>query len=232
MRLRVSHRKGSPVSQPNEDQPAAHVEPQDRVQWIYASESVGQLEERYDQWAAEYDADLLDDFGWLGPRQAVDVFARYVPADSRVLDAGAGTGLVGVELKRRGYGHIEALDLSAGMLEEARKKDAYTAFHQATLGEPLDFPDGAFDAAICVGVLTLGHAPARSLYELARVTRPGGCVAFTLRPDVYQNNGFREIQDELSSSGKWTLEETTEPLASMPKGEPDVLFQVWVYRVS
>ena len=210
----------------------AQPEPQDRVQWIYASESVGQLEERYDRWAAEYDADLVNDFGWLGPRQAVDVFARYVPQDAHVLDAGAGTGLVGVELKRRGYANIEALDLSTGMLEEARKKEAYSAFHRMTLGERLDFADGAFDATICVGVLTLGHAPARSLYELARVTRPGGRVVFTLRPDVYENNGFREIQDELASNGRWTLEETTEPLASMPKGEPDVLFQVWVYRVS
>ena len=61
---------------------------------------------------------------------------------------------------------------------------------------------------------------------MVRVTRPGGHVAFTLRPDVYENNGFREVQDELAASGKWTLE----PLASLPKGEPDVLFQVWVYR--
>ena len=203
----------------------------EKVQWIYSSSNVDQLEERYDQWAADYDADLLSDFGWLGPQQAADVFRRYAPKSARVLDAGAGTGLVGERLKRLGYSNIEALDLSLGMLEEARKKNAYAAFHQMTLGETLDFPTAAFDATICVGVLTLGHAPASSLHELVRVTRPGGHVAFTLRPDVHENNGFREIQDELASTGKWTLEEATEPLASLPKGEPDVFFQVWVYRV-
>ena len=206
--------------------------PQDRVQWIYSSSGVGELEERYDQWAADYDADLLNDFGWLGPHQAADVFRRYVPASARVLDAGAGTGLVGERLKELGYSNIEALDLSAGMLEEARKKNAYTAFHQMTMGEPLDFPTGEFDATICVGVLTLGHAPAGSLYEMVRVTRPGGHVVFTLRPDVYENNGFRDVQDELASTGKWTLEEVTDPLASLPRGEPEVLFQVWAYRVT
>ena len=216
---------------PETNDTTSQPDPQDRVQWIYASESVGQLEERYDRWAADYDADLLNDFGWLGPRQAADVFRRYVPASARVLDAGAGTGLVGERLKGLGYSNIEALDLSAGMLEEARKKNAYTAFHQMTLGETLDFPTGAFDATVCVGVLTLGHAPANSLYEMVRVTRPGGHVVFTLRPDVYENNGFREVQDELAATGRWTLEEATEPIASLPKGEPDVLFRVWVYRV-
>ena len=78
-----------------------------------------------------------------------------------------------------------------------------------TLGETLDFPDGAFDATICVGVLTLGHAPARSLHELARVTRPGGHVVFTLRPDVYENNGFREVQDVLAATGRWAFEEVS-----------------------
>ena len=205
--------------------------PQDRIQWIYASTGVDELEERYDKWAADYDADLLNEFGWLAPQQAADAFSRYVPKSARVLDAGAGTGLVGESLKRLGYANIEALDLSLGMLEEARKKNAYSAFHQMTLGETLDFPDGAFDATICVGVLTLGHAPASALYEMVRATRPGGHVAFSLRPDVYENNGFREVQDELAATGKWTLEEATEPVAALPKGEPDVLFQVWVYRV-
>ena len=216
---------------PDTNDTTSQPAPEDRIQWIYASTGVDELEERYDRWAADYDADLLNEFGWLAPQQAADAFSRYVPTSARVLDAGAGTGLVGESLKRLGYSNIEALDLSTGMLEEARKKNAYSAFHQMILGETLDFPTGAFDATICVGVLTLGHAPASSLHEMVRVTRPGGHVAFSLRPDVYENNGFREVQDELAATGKWVLEEATEPLASLPKGEPDVLFQVWVYRV-
>ncbi len=204
---------------------------ENKVQWVYASENNLQLQERYDEWAKDYDEDLEADFGYVIPRIAAETFAQLVPKDAKVLDAGAGTGLVGVELHRLGYRNIEAMDLSRGMLEEARRKRVYGGFHQMTMGEPLDFDTGSFDAVICVGVLTLGHAPARSLDELARVVRPGGFVVFTLRPDVYEQNGFKEKQRQLESDGTWELTHVTEEFLGLPKGEPDVLFQVWMYRV-
>lgn len=203
----------------------------DRVQWVYASENNRQLEERYDEWAKEYDDDLADDFGYVMPRMAAETFARFVPKDARILDAGAGTGLVGVELSRLGYSDIEAMDMSSGMLQVADAKSVYGALHQMVMGEPLGFENDRYDAILGVGVLTLGHAPANSLDELVRVTKPGGCIAFTLRPDVYEQNGFREKQEQLVAAGKWELAEVTDEFHGMPKGEPDVLFQVWVYKV-
>lgn len=208
-----------------------NVDSGDRVQWVYASESNRQLEERYDEWAKEYDDDLADDFGYVMPRMAAETFARYVPKDARILDAGAGTGLVGVELNRLGYSGIEAMDMSSGMLQVADAKGVYGALHQMVMGEPLGFENDRYDAILGVGVLTLGHAPANSLDELVRVTKPGGCIAFTLRPDVYEQNGFREKQEQLVADGKWELAEVTDEFHGMPKGEPDVLFQVWVYKV-
>ena len=154
------------------------------------------------------------------PRIAAETFAQFVPKDATVLDAGAGTGLVGAELHRLGYMNIEAMDLSRGMLEEARSKEVYSGFHQMVMGERLDFDTGSYDAAIGVGVLTLGHAPAHSLDELARVVRPGGFVVFTLRPDVYEQNGFRGKQQQLESDGTWELARVTEEFLGMPKGEP------------
>ncbi len=208
------------------------VSSEERVQWVYASENNEQIEERYDQWANEYDEDLADDFGYVMPRMAAEIFERFVAKDARVLDAGAGTGLVGVELSRLGYGNLEAMDISSGMLEVAGAKNVYGALHQKVMGEPLGFETDSYDAAIGVGVLTLGHAPASSLDELVRVTKPGGVIAFTLRPDVYRQNGFREKQDELTAKGKWELVDVTDEFQGMPKGEPDVFFQVWVYRVT
>jgi SAM-dependent methyltransferase len=100
------------------------------------------------------------------------------------------------------------------------------------MGEHLAFPTGAFDAVISVGVLTLGHALAGSLDELVRVTRPGGHIVFTLRPDVYETGGFKEKHAALEAEGKWQLVETSERFQTLPKGEPDVYHQVWVYRVN
>ena len=202
------------------------------VQWVYSSRNNQELADRYDHWASEYDSNLERDFEWSGPQRAVEVFGRYVPKDTRVLDAGAGTGLVGQLLSELGYGNIVAIDLSTGMLEEARKKNVYRELRAMVMGEPLDFPSDSFGAAVAVGVLTVGHAPASSFDELVRITRPGGHIIFTLRPDVYEKDGFKEKQAALESAGSWKRLEVSEEFQPLPKGEPDVYHQVWVYQVN
>ena len=205
---------------------------QNRVQWVYSSKDNQELAERYDQWSKDYENDLAQDFVYLAPLKTSEVFARHVPKDARILDAGAGTGLVGVILAEMGYGDMVAMDLSPGMLDEARKKNVYQDFHVMVMGETLDYETDSFDAVVTVGVLTVGHAPASSLDELVRVTRPGGHIVFSLRPDVYEGNGFREKQDELAAQGKWQLAEVTDEFQPMPKGEPEVTHRVWAYRVT
>ena len=75
----------------------------------------------------------------------------------------------------------------------------------------------------------MAHAPATSLDELVRITRLGGHIVFTLRPDVYENSGFKEKQTALEYEGKWKFMEVTGEFQALPKGEPDVYHQVWVY---
>ena len=208
------------------------MESQNRVQWIYSSANNQELAERYDQWAKDYEQDLAQDFEWLGPQRTAELFVKYVAKNGRVLDAGAGTGLVGQLLSQEGYGQITAMDLSFGMLEEARKKNVYQEFHQMVMGESLGFGTDSFDAVVSVGVLTVGHAPASSLDELVRITKPGGHVVFSLRPDIYESGGFKGKQAELVTDGKWKLAEEGEKFQPLPKGEPEVLHQVWVYQVT
>ncbi len=205
---------------------------QNRVQWVYSSKDLNELQERYDQWATDYDSDLEKDFGWYGPALAAGVFEKYVPTSARVLDAGAGTGLVGKALKQKGYGTIVAMDLSEGMLEEARKTGAYESYDQMVMGETLGYETNSFDAAICVGVFTVGHVPANGLDDLVRVVKPGGHIVYSLRPDVYEANGFREKHAEFEAAGKAAIVEATEPEHVLPVGEPEVEHQVWVLRVS
>ena len=207
------------------------MEEHNRVQWVYSARDNQELAERYDQWAKDYDSDLEHEFGWLGPQRAAVIFARHVPKHARVLDAGAGTGLAGEALAKLGYRHLVAMDLSQAMLEEARTKGVYREFHQMVMGEPLNFPSSSFDAVVSVGVLTVGHAPAGSLDELVRVTRAGGYLVFTLRPDVYEGGPFKEKLDFLATAGKWHLVEVSETFQPLPKGEPEVFHQVWVYQV-
>ena len=202
------------------------------VQWVYAARNNLELEERYDQWAKRYDEDLEEDYGWLGPAIALEACKQYLPTDARILDAGAGTGLVGKMLAEAGFHRLTAIDMSPGMLEEARSKGVYCELHRMVLGGKLDFPDDSFDAVVSIGVLTLGHAPARSLDELVRVTRPGGFVIFTLRPDLYESAGFREVREELEAAGRWELVKMGKPVQALPKGEPEVLHQLWVFQAT
>ena len=205
-------------------------ETQNLVQWVYGARNNRELEERYDSWAKSYDEDLKKDFGWLGPALALEACRQFVPSDACILDAGAGTGLVGKMLSDAGYRNLTAIDMSPSMLEEARSKGVYRQLRRMVLGERLDFPDDSFDAVVSIGVLTLGHAPARSLDEMVRVTRPGGHVIFTLRPDLYETAGFREVREELEAAGRWKLAKLGEPLQALPKGEPEVFHQLWVFR--
>lgn len=205
-------------------------ESHNRVQWVYGSATNQELEERYDQWAAEYDQDLEQAFVWKAPDNAARVLAGLVAPGAAVLDAGAGTGLAGQRLAAAGFTNMAAMDISQGMLEEARRKEVYNSFHQMVMGETLGFDTAAFDAVISVGVFTLGHAPVHSFDELVRVTKPGGYIVFSLRTDMVAE-GYQEYFDGLAAAGKWQLARVTEPFQPMPKGEPEVRHQIWAFQV-
>lgn len=202
----------------------------DRVQWVYAAESNRELEERYDEWAGEYDRDLREEFDWIAPRATVALFSKYVAQGAKILDAGVGTGLVGECLVEAGYDDLHGIDLSVGMLDVARDKGIYRELRQMTLGEHLEFADDTFDAVISVGVFTTGHAPAHAFNELIRITRDGGYIFFSLKTELHEA-GFGRYLDGLEAAGRWSLAERSERYRPMPKGEPEVEHQVWVYRV-
>ena len=202
-----------------------------RVQWVYEATNDKELEDRYDQWAADYDSALAAEFAWNAPQNATAVFVKHVDKSAHILDAGAGTGLVGECLAGVGYKDLVAMDLSQGMLDEAKSKNLYNAFHQMALGGTLDFATGEFDAVISVGVFTQGHAPANSFDELARITKPGGLIVFSLRVDTYESGGFQRQQTGMEDSGVWELAEMTEEYQPLPKGEPEVWHRIWAYRV-
>ncbi len=150
---------------------------------------------------------------------------------ARVLDAGAGTGMVGEELARLGFRRITALDLSPGMLKTANEKSVYEDLVVGELGKPLGFETGRFDAATCVGTLTIGHAPPESLDELVRVTKAGGAIVFSMRTDYLTEGGFDAKQAALEDAGRWRLLERGAPFQPMPHGEPDIWYEIWAYEV-
>ncbi len=202
-----------------------------KVQWVYSAGSQEELAKRYDEWAADYDADLERDFGWNGHEVAVETFVKYVSTDARVIDVGVGTGLAGWELVKRGFSLLDGFDLSQGMLDVAKDKGWYRSLQIGILGENLGYPDDQYDAAIATGVFSVGHAPASGFDEVVRIVKPGGYFVITLRPDIYESNGFKAKEEELAAAGKLKVVEVTDAQALLAKGEPDIQHQVRVYQV-
>lgn len=205
--------------------------PEERVRWVYVSDSAREIEARYDAWAGDYNADLTETFDYVLPRRCAAELAELVDPNSCVLDGGAGTGLVGSELRAHGFTDIVGVDISAEMLRQAEETGAYRELHKAELGLPLPFDNDVFDAAICVGVFTDGHAPASALPEIVRVVRQGGVVLIPIRPDILDSHGFREMFERLVHDGAWTEVSVSEPYPPMPRGEPDVMSQTRVWQV-
>jgi predicted TPR repeat methyltransferase len=201
-----------------------------RLQWIYASRGVDQLRERYNVWAADYDSDL-DDLRWTAPQTGADRCNHFAIPGAEILDAGCGTGLVGVALAEMGHQRIVGFDLSEGMLQRSAERGAYSELHQGSLLERLPFDDERFGSVVSVGVFTLGHVEGSAFAELARVTTPGGHVSITFRDDAMDDLGYRAEQQRLIDADAWKLVEQTEPMALIHEDGEDIMLRVWTWLV-
>jgi SAM-dependent methyltransferase len=206
-----------------------------RLQWIYASRGEEQLRERYDVWAADYDHDL-DDMRWSAPQAGAERCAHFARAGAEILDAGCGTGLVGLALAERGHTRLVGFDLSTGMLERSasrryRDRGVYAELIQGSLLDRLPFEDGRFGSVVSVGVFTLGHVDGSAFAELARVTESGGHLSITFRDDAVDHLGYRAEQQRLIDSGVWELVDLTEPMPLIHEDGDDIMLRVWTWEV-
>ena len=95
--------------------------------------------------------------------------------------------------------------------------------HLSEDGQRLPWPDDHFAAFVSAGVFTQGHAPASSLDELVRVTRPGGYAIFNIRQSVFEDYGFAAKLAEQEKAGLVKPVETSPPFAGFAFGKDDVL---------
>ncbi|MGX5849528.1 class I SAM-dependent DNA methyltransferase [Mesorhizobium sp. PL10] len=186
---------------------------------VYAAKRPEEVAALYDSWSRTYDADMSA-VGYRHPTICLALLARHLPRGAApLLDAGAGTGLIGEWLAITGFPEVEALDISQGMLDRAAAKNVYSALHRLALGTSLPFADGAYAGIISAGVFTLGHVGVEGLDELIRVCRSGGVIVLTVKTALLQA-GFAARIAELEAQGVLTLIEETLPYVSMP-GEED-----------
>jgi predicted TPR repeat methyltransferase len=173
---------------------------------VYTARNHNELMSAYKDWAADYDDDTVESFGYvahLATATALDAVAS--DKDDLILDAGCGTGLVGEVLRDMGYTRMAALDYSREMLDQAATKNVYQELFQADLSKPLNIADNSYDAVACAGTFTYGHVKAEAFDELIRITRPGGHICFTIREGAYEDYGYRRRMIDLERRGAWEL---------------------------
>lgn len=125
--------------------------------------------------------------------------------EMKIIDVGAGTGLLGVQLHELGYTSLTAIDISAEMLNEARKKNVYKKFICAFLSDQRipEIGSGEYDALICAGTLVKGHARSSAFVEMIRIVRIGKsfCLVSNINSTMYYATFLK-----IASSARFELE--------------------------
>ena len=100
----------------------------------------------------------------------------------RIADIGCGTGILADRIAREVQGaHVTGVDMSDGMLAEARRRSSTVEWVRAP-AEQLPFADGSLDAVVSTSAFHWFNQSA-ALREFHRVLRPGGVAAVaTLSP--------------------------------------------------
>ncbi|MCY4370366.1 MAG: class I SAM-dependent methyltransferase [bacterium] len=121
--------------------------------------------------------------GSYSQRTAEECAAFLLPRLSSatfLLDLGSGPGTITAGLARR-VGQVIGLDISAGMVESARRHVAREGINNASFrtGSAYDLPwdDNHFDVVYAHQILQHLADPVRALREAGRVLKPGGLLA-------------------------------------------------------
>ncbi len=136
------------------------------------------------------------------------------PADLRVLDLGAGNGMVGEQLADLGVRTLVGVDI----IEEAKEAldrdrgSLYDSYVVADLTDPSPramerLKACRYNAMTCVAALGFGDIPTEAFLTAFRLVEKGGWIAFNIKQDFLQrddDSGFSRLMRRMIEDG--TLE--------------------------
>ena len=173
---------------------------------IYKLKTTDEIMKYYDEWGYKYDQDMVD-WNYTGPEETVALFKKYTNNKKiKIYDAGCGTGLVGVELKKCGYRNFDGADLSQKLLDLV-PKDLYQNLSKVDLNQSLNIKDNEYEAVLCVGTFTFGHVKPPALDEFIRIIKNKGLLCFTINEGIYEEYGFDKKIKELTENNLWKKKE-------------------------
>lgn len=132
-------------------------------------------------------------------------------ASLRILDLGAGNGMVAEELREMGAASIVGVDIlpEAAMAAERDRPDVYDAYHVSDLTAPLPAVDEALRALApscltTVAALGFGDIPPRAFAQAFDYLTDGGWIAMTIKDDFVTDedpSGFSRLIKRMNDEG-------------------------------
>ena len=171
---------------------------------IYKLKTTDEVMKYYDEWGDKdkYNKDMVD-WNYTGPKETAETFNKYEKnKDTLIFDAGCGTGLVGIELKKLGFSKFYGADLSQKLLDLV-PSGIYQSLEKVDLNKRINHDDNSFDAVMCVGTFTFGHVKPPALDEFIRITKNSGFICFTINEGIHEEYGFDKKIDQLNKENKW-----------------------------
>jgi predicted TPR repeat methyltransferase len=173
----------------------------------------------FDQHAPRFEESLLQHLAYRGPQLLSDAVTSVTRAAVRpmrfaaMLDLGCGTGLAGAVF-RTAVDHLTGIDLSAAMIEEARRRALYD---RLLTGEFVEFlateavAQMRYDLMVAADVLVYIEDLAPVAAAVRRVLAPCGLFAFTvethagvgvlLRESLRYAHGAADIHAAMAGAG-------------------------------
>ncbi|MFT4118073.1 methyltransferase domain-containing protein [Bradyrhizobium sp.] len=140
----------------------------------------------FDQYAPRFEHALIHDLGYRAPALifkavlAARVASKKPAFFKRTIDLGCGTGLAAAAFVRQ-VDHFIGIDLSPGMIKEARATNLYAELEVADMIDGLRARDDASaNLVVAADAFVYLSDLAPVLTEARRVLVPGGTLAFTL----------------------------------------------------
>eukprot|EP00928_Gymnodinium_smaydae_P043273 TRINITY_DN29030_c0_g1_i1.p2 TRINITY_DN29030_c0_g1~~TRINITY_DN29030_c0_g1_i1.p2 ORF type:complete len:242 (-),score=64.38 TRINITY_DN29030_c0_g1_i1:208-933(-) len=138
------------------------------------------VEETFDDYAEDFERHLVDVLRYNVPAEIRRVLGDFGLRFRRCLDLGCGTGLAGRRLRDLIDDHLEGVDLSSNMLDEAREAGGYDALHHRELVQHLQRQQAkSFDLLVAADVLVYLCEVEGFFREARRVLQPGGTLVFS-----------------------------------------------------
>lgn len=137
---------------------------------------------------------------------------RIDPAGVRVLDVGAGNGIVAEELRTRGVAKVVGVDIIPEAADAAARDrpgvyDDYRVVDLTTLDvdAAAEIAGGGFDALTVVAALGFGDIPPEAFRVAFDMVRTDGFLAFTIRDNFLaetDTSGFAALVRDMMASGE------------------------------